>query len=270
MDAFFRGVNMAEAQSYLGFCIFFIVLGLVSTALVSVSRWRIFKKLGLPGWQGLIPIYGDYKLFKSRWRTLPFWTLILSTVVYYGGLILAGFVMSNNLSDITSFGTIEEVKSFFIPYLVTYGLLVVAYDIIGFVITFNLNYRLAKSFGDGIGYALGLTILPFAFYPLLAFANKQETRRKRPLQFVSAALTLALVFSVVTSAPFAAGAAGTDNADVAAAHDSETVAEVSDSGTVAAEFVAVESDSGTVSAAADAPFGEQSGAGTHLQVQPIS
>lgn len=217
MDVLFSGVNTAEAQSYLGFYIISIVLGLVSTVLVSISRWHIFKKLGLPGWKGIIPIYGDYKLFKSRWRTMPFWVMVFSTIMYYAGTFLTSFLMSKSLSGDITFTTVEEIKSFFIPYIAAYGLLAVAYLIVTLVITLNLNYQLAKSFGDGIGFALGLTILPIVFYPLLAFEKKQNTRKKRPLQMVSGALTLALVFSVVTSAPFAAGAAETDNAAVAAA-----------------------------------------------------
>jgi hypothetical protein len=48
-----------------------ILLGLAAKALISVSRWRIFKKLDLPGWKGIIPIYGDYTLYKSKWRIIP-------------------------------------------------------------------------------------------------------------------------------------------------------------------------------------------------------
>lgn len=34
-----------------------------------------------------------------------------------------------------------------------------------------VTYQLAKTFGKGIGYALGLLILPFVFYPMLAFGK---------------------------------------------------------------------------------------------------
>ena len=217
MDVLFSGVNTAEARLYLGLCIAAIVLGLVSTALISVSRWRIFKKLGLPGWKGIIPIYGDYKLFKSRWRTMPFWLLVISNIMYYAGMFLTSFLMAESLSANTNFTGIEEITSFFIPYIAAYGLLSVACLIVTLAITLNLNYQLAKSFGDGIGYALGLTILPVVFYPLLAFVKKQKTRMKRPLQFVSATLTLTLVFSVVASAPFSISAAEADSPTAASA-----------------------------------------------------
>ena len=35
--------------------------------------------------------------------------------------------------------------------------------------------RLSKSFGKGIGYTIGLIILPFIFYPLLGFGKAEYT-----------------------------------------------------------------------------------------------
>lgn len=29
-----------------------------------ISRWRLFKKMGYPGWAGIIPVYNEYLLFK--------------------------------------------------------------------------------------------------------------------------------------------------------------------------------------------------------------
>ena len=219
MDAFSGSFTSAEIATNQWFCLISILLSLAATVLVLVSRRRIFKKLGLPGWKGIIPIYGDYTLFKNRWKVKPFWALMISNFVYYGGIILTGFVMSNNLSAVTAFSTIEEIKSFFIPYIVIYGLSALAYAIISMVITIALNYRLSETFEHGFWFALGLTILPFVFYPLLAFAKKQETRKKRPLQMVSTVLTLALVFSIVTCAPFTVSAAETDPADTGASYE---------------------------------------------------
>jgi hypothetical protein len=44
---------------------------------------------------------------------------------------------------------------------------------IGFIWTIWSNNLLAKSFGKGIGYTLGLIILPILFYPLLGFGDAQ-------------------------------------------------------------------------------------------------
>ena len=59
-------------------CYFLIIfLSLAAAALVYVSRWHIFKKMGMPGWKGIIPYYGDYMLFKTVWTTKAFWAMII-------------------------------------------------------------------------------------------------------------------------------------------------------------------------------------------------
>ncbi len=64
-------------------CYFLIIfLSLAAAALVYVSRWHIFKKMGMPGWKGIIPYYGDYMLFKTVWTTKAFWAMIIGAGVY--------------------------------------------------------------------------------------------------------------------------------------------------------------------------------------------
>ena len=180
MDAFSGILNSAEIATFQWFYLIPVLLGLVSAVLISVSRWRIFKKLDMPGWKGIIPIYSDYKLFKTGWRVMPFWVLTVSTVVYFAVSVLTSYFMVSNFSTETFYGTADEIISYFTPYLVISGLSALVYLIISFVITLNLNYQLAKSFGDGAGFALGLTILPIVFYPLLAF-EKSKRHAKRDL-----------------------------------------------------------------------------------------
>ena len=31
--------------------------------LLAIGRWRIFEKMGEPGWKGFIPVYADYILY---------------------------------------------------------------------------------------------------------------------------------------------------------------------------------------------------------------
>ena len=78
---------------------------------------------------------------------------------------------------------------------------------------FGLSYRLSESFGGGLGFALGLTVAPVVFYPLLAFVRSQEMRRKRLNQMISSTVTAALVLGVVTCAPFVIEANAVENND---------------------------------------------------------
>lgn len=44
---------------------FFTLLLLLGIAIVTlVSKWKVYVKLGMPGWYSLIPIYSDCKLYE--------------------------------------------------------------------------------------------------------------------------------------------------------------------------------------------------------------
>jgi len=42
---------------------------------------------------------------------------------------------------------------------------------VNFIIAIIVTFSLAKSFGKGAGFALGLVFLPFIFYPILGFGS---------------------------------------------------------------------------------------------------
>ncbi len=54
----------------------FAIPGLIFTILTLISEWKVYQKMGRAGWEGLIPIYNTYVLFKvlygSGWRFLLF------------------------------------------------------------------------------------------------------------------------------------------------------------------------------------------------------
>jgi hypothetical protein len=44
---------------------------------------------------------------------------------------------------------------------------------VNFIIAIILNVDVAKKFGNGVGFALGLIFLPFIFWPILGFGSAQ-------------------------------------------------------------------------------------------------
>ena len=46
---------------------------------------------------------------------------------------------------------------------------------VNFVVFFLLGINIAKAFGKGTGFGVGLTLLPFIFYPMLAFTDATYT-----------------------------------------------------------------------------------------------
>lgn len=53
----------------------------------------------------------------------------------------------------------------------TWWVILIFVPIGNFIIGLVVHYELAKVFGKGFGYTLGLIILPFIFYPMLASRN---------------------------------------------------------------------------------------------------
>jgi hypothetical protein len=54
------------------------------------------------------------------------------------------------------------------PY---WWLLLFLLPVINIVITFIIHVDLAKSFGRGVGFGIGLALLSFIFFPILGFGN---------------------------------------------------------------------------------------------------
>lgn len=147
------------------------LISLATTALVYVSRWFIFKKLGLQGWEGIVPYYSDYKLYKTVWKTKPFWALVISSGVYII-TITASLLLFFVIYIVNPY----ESAAYFLAFAVVFLLLTISLVTIAIVISIKMNLRLARAFGKGTGFALGLAFLSVIFYPILAFGNSQRVQ----------------------------------------------------------------------------------------------
>ncbi len=119
----------------------FWILGIVYLIVFIVilaSLWKIYTKAGKPGWAGIVPIYNLWVLLEIVGR--PSWWFWM----FIGGAILSMIPILN--------------------FLIAIGLL---------VISIMIMLDLAKSFGKGGGYVVGMIFLPFIFYPILGFGSAQ-------------------------------------------------------------------------------------------------
>ncbi len=110
-----------------------------------VANWKIFEKAGEQGWKSLIPVYAEYILYKIAWDTKPFWILIGLSVltIFLSAIPVAGMV----------FGFIISI-------------LLIIIEVLCYV-------KLAKAFGHGRGFALGLILLSPIFLMILGFENSE-------------------------------------------------------------------------------------------------
>ena len=51
--------------------------------------------------------------------------------------------------------------------------LLLVVPVVGFIVALINYYKMAKAFGHGIGYTLGLIVLPFIFAPILGFGKDE-------------------------------------------------------------------------------------------------
>ena len=127
-----------------------ICLALLAWYLLDIiAKWRIYRKASEPGWKSLIPVYNSYVLFKRVWKTSCFWAMIvcaLATAITTT-LGLAGTAQSV-MTSLTTF-----------------------FQLLSLIISIMFNVKLARSFGKGVGFAVGLIFLNPVFMLTLGFGS---------------------------------------------------------------------------------------------------
>lgn len=139
-EAAFGGalVGGVFASFLIGILIFYI--------LVVIAGWKILTKAGEAGWKSLIPIYNVYMLYKISGISFWIWCVI--------PIIIAGIF--NSLSQ--NGGDLASLWSF-------------CYSVTLLVIDIKLAIALAKAFGKGTGFIIGLVLLPNIFQLILGFGS---------------------------------------------------------------------------------------------------
>ena len=123
-----------------------------------IGKYFIFEKMGMPGWKSLIPIYGDYLLFRELIGAGYFWGYIASA-------LLAG-----SCSAFVTIGLVSGVMEFL--FIIT----AVAACTVTIAIQIKLAHSLSKSFGHGIGYTFGLIFIEPIMLMILGLGNNRYAR----------------------------------------------------------------------------------------------
>lgn len=115
------------------------IIMLLIYILCIIARWLIFIKAGEPGWKSIIPIYSVYVQYQLTWKGY--------IGIIWCALLIAGRVFSGAIGSIIS--------------------------IVAFVIQCIAMNKLAKSFGRGTGFTVGLIFLTPIFLMILGFGRSQ-------------------------------------------------------------------------------------------------
>lgn len=73
------------------------VVYLAFIVLMLIGYWRVFTKIGLPGWMGIIPFVNVYMIFKARGQREPVVWLILSLIPCVN--IIAMWFLANDTAE---------------------------------------------------------------------------------------------------------------------------------------------------------------------------
>lgn len=133
----------AEDLEYLfigifGFMVVLMILTIITVIVKTISLWPIFEKSKEEGWKALIPFYNTYTLCKIV-GVNPYWILIV--------------IIGSLLSSVPIVGLVASAASIYFTVL--------------------QNVSLAKSYGKDTGFAIGLIVVPYIFYPILGFGKSE-------------------------------------------------------------------------------------------------
>lgn len=110
-----------------------------------IARWLIFIKAGESGWKSIIPLYNVYVQYQLTWKG--------SMAIIMMALLFTSRVFSELGIPLSAIGSILDIAAFVIQCIA-------------------MN-KLAKSFGHGAGFTVGLIFLTPVFLMILGFGSSE-------------------------------------------------------------------------------------------------
>ncbi|MBQ4514613.1 MAG: hypothetical protein II969_16590 [Anaerolineaceae bacterium] len=141
--------------------IFAVVFAVAWYILQVIAYWKIFTKAGRPGWHSIIPFLNNWDEVDLSWNRTMAWVVTCLSVV---GCIISVIITNQQNQGLQISSTLNTLS-----YIV--ALLVVVLGII-------CEYKLAKAFGKGVGFFLGLVFLNPIFMLILGFGSAQYLGRQ--------------------------------------------------------------------------------------------
>lgn len=141
------------------------VIQVVLWVLTIVAYWRIFEKAGEKGWKAIIPVYSSYVIYKLVWKTSMFWwSLVVGIIAVIGGSVFFGAILAAGGGA----STMAVGGAALIAMLV-----LLAAAIISVVINIILYVKMARAYGYGGGFAVGLILVNTVFILILGLGNAE-------------------------------------------------------------------------------------------------
>ena len=135
-----------------------IIFAVVWYILQVIAYWKIFTKAGKPGWHSIIPILNTWDQYDLSWsRTMAWVWLALAAA---NGIISRNAAAAQRAGETYNAGLAGSLLGLAIGVVTVIGL-----------------YKLAKSFGKGFGFFIGLLLLNPIFMLILGFGDSRYEGR---------------------------------------------------------------------------------------------
>lgn len=161
--------------------LFAIVVPLLSIAaivLTFIASWKVHEKAGLPGWSGIIPYYNYYARAARVGMVDTFWKC-LKILALTIGVSIVGTVVVAIVSAISLIGA-EAAESVMTIGILLSTLLNLAVAISSWALMIwaivqlvKIDIKFISYFGKGTGFAIGMLLVPYVFYPMLAWGQAE-------------------------------------------------------------------------------------------------
>lgn len=125
--------------------IFLFVLLLFIGFLPIAGKWKVYGKLGMPGWYSIVPVYADYKLCERVHRGDGTRTFLMAYLI----VLICSWVFC---------------------WVDTVGILLALAQLVMNIIVLN---DLSNAFGKETAYTIGLAIAGFIFWTMLGFDSSE-------------------------------------------------------------------------------------------------
>ena len=140
------------------------------------------KKTGNPWWTQLIPLYSYYILFKTGKKPKLFWLYVPFHILTYYLLLMRGlfWIVSTTVHVILAgtmtyelVGLIGNDGAGWLPIVVVMLMISIA----ALTLSVILCESIAKAFGKGSWFGIGLLLVPVVFWAIIAFDSSVQYAR---------------------------------------------------------------------------------------------
>ena len=170
--------------------IFMVVGSWAAVIITFISLWKTHEKAGLPGWSGIVPYYNYFVRAEKLGLKDSFWKSMKLLGINIGVSII-GSLLATVITILTAIGTLgtigiigaENVDAA-AGLFVTSGAMILVATIGGLVTIvccilmvmslieiIKIDIKFAEGFGKGKAFVAGMFLLPFVFYPMLAWGS---------------------------------------------------------------------------------------------------